>query len=46
MKNVLVWFRNDLRIADNPALYHAVSKAKKDSANVFACVIMSPEEDK
>ena len=28
MKKVICWFRNDLRIHDNPALYNAAKEAK------------------
>ncbi|MCW8195395.1 deoxyribodipyrimidine photo-lyase [Proteobacteria bacterium 005FR1] len=31
----LVWFRNDLRVADNPALYHACRSSDKVSAVFF-----------
>lgn len=29
MKTAIVWFRQDLRLADNPALYHAAKQADK-----------------
>jgi deoxyribodipyrimidine photo-lyase len=29
MKTALVWFRRDLRLADNPALHHALSHAER-----------------
>ncbi|MCM0611128.1 deoxyribodipyrimidine photo-lyase [Marinobacter sediminum] len=36
----LVWFRNDLRVADNPAL----TAACKEKAGVRACFIVTPEQ--
>lgn len=36
----LVWFRNDLRIADNPAL----TAACESNADVRACFILTPEQ--
>lgn len=47
---ILVWFKNDLRILDNPALYHALnlanSTASSPKPNVLALMILSPAEDK
>lgn len=37
----LVWFRRDLRLADNPALTHALSEAR----NVIPVFIHAPEEE-
>jgi len=31
----LVWFRNDLRVRDNPALYHATREARRGLVAVF-----------
>ena len=39
-ETAIVWFRKDLRIADNPALYHAVS----ESETVLPVFIWSPQE--
>lgn len=40
MSHQLVWFRNDLRVSDNPALYHACQQGKA----VSAIYIASPEQ--
>src|SRR5665811_1215247 len=42
----LVWFRNDLRIADNPALTAACKKSDKTEGNtdVRACFILTPAQ--
>ena len=40
MNPQLVWFRNDLRILDNPALFHASNSAKP----VIAIYIATPEQ--
>jgi deoxyribodipyrimidine photo-lyase len=37
----LVWFRRDLRLADNPALYAALRKHRM----VFPIYIHAPEEE-
>ncbi|MGP4846141.1 deoxyribodipyrimidine photo-lyase [Marinobacter sp. 1Y8] len=42
--NQLVWFRNDLRRADNPALTAACEAAKRDGGRVSACFLMTPEQ--
>ncbi|KAF9326533.1 hypothetical protein BG006_010054, partial [Podila minutissima] len=44
-KNTLMWFRNDLRLQDNRALYAASMRSKvgQDSA-VLALYLLSPEE--
>jgi deoxyribodipyrimidine photo-lyase len=42
MKKHLVWFRTDLRIQDNPALYHAMHGAE----SIVAVFIKSPGQDK
>ena len=36
----LVWFRNDLRVDDNPALFHAM----QEDTSVLACYLMYPEQ--
>jgi deoxyribodipyrimidine photo-lyase len=36
----LVWFRNDLRVSDNPALYHACQQGK----SVSAIYIVNPDQ--
>ncbi|MDO7596512.1 MAG: deoxyribodipyrimidine photo-lyase [Pseudomonadota bacterium] len=36
MSHQLVWFRNDLRVSDNPALYHACEQGKAVSAIYIA----------
>jgi deoxyribodipyrimidine photo-lyase len=36
MSHQLVWFRNDLRVSDNPALYHACQQSKAVSAIYIA----------
>ena len=40
-QTAIVWFRNDLRLADNPALHRAVD----DSAAVVPLFIWAPEEE-
>ncbi|RCU52625.1 deoxyribodipyrimidine photo-lyase [Corallincola holothuriorum] len=37
----LVWFRDDLRTLDNPALFHA---CEKDEGQVFAIYVISPTQ--
>lgn len=37
----LVWFRRDLRLADNPALYHA---ARQSSAGLIGLFLISPQQ--
>jgi deoxyribodipyrimidine photo-lyase len=42
----LVWFKgNDLRILDNPALYHAIKTATATSSAVHALAILSPIDE-
>lgn len=41
---VLMWFRNDLRVHDNPALFHASEYAKKSGIPVIAVYAYAPEE--
>src|SRR6185312_719541 len=36
----LIWFRNDLRMMDNPALYHASSKS---NSGLIALYIITPD---
>lgn len=42
----LVWFRNDLRVRDNPALYQACEDARSDNrpCGVIAVVIICPQQ--
>jgi len=40
MSHQLVWFRNDLRVNDNPALYHACQQGKA----VSAIYIVNPDQ--
>src|SRR3569833_843338 len=40
MATVIVWFRSDLRIADNPALHHALARGER----VIPVYIPAPEE--
>lgn len=40
---VLVWFRNDLRLDDNPALFYAIEKAKQEGLGIIPLYIY--EED-
>lgn len=42
MKKHLVWFRSDLRVQDNPALYHA----SKDAESITAVYIQCSGQDK
>ena len=37
MKHILVWFRNDLRVSDNPALTFALQQNVKVSAVYIHC---------
>lgn len=37
----LVWFRRDLRIADNPALYHACRNSEN---GVIGCFVLTPKQ--
>lgn len=39
-KIVVYWARRDFRMRDNPALYHAVEKAKKESLPLFPLFIL------
>lgn len=41
MSTTLVWFRADLRTADNPALHHA---ARDPSAGIIGVFILSPDQ--
>ena len=41
----LVWFRSDIRISDNPALFNAAKHASETSSLVIGLLILSPEED-
>ncbi|MGS2722562.1 deoxyribodipyrimidine photo-lyase [Porticoccus sp. GXU_MW_L64] len=40
----LVWFRNDLRLDDNPALYHACHHARSEGKPVRAIYCATPEQ--
>ena len=40
MRKTLVWFRNDLRVADNPALFRAAERG-----SVIPVFIWAPEEE-
>lgn len=40
----LVWFRNDLRLDDNPALYFACQQAIKNKESVSVVYIASPKQ--
>lgn len=40
----LVWFRTDLRLADNPALRHACADLDAEGGEVAALYIISPEQ--
>ena len=44
MSNVLVWFRNDLRIADNPAFHHACESARSNGHGVIATFLVAKEQ--
>ncbi|MBB6431662.1 cryptochrome/photolyase family protein [Algisphaera agarilytica] len=41
----IVWFRQDLRLADNPALLAAVERANEQGGAVVPVYIWSPEEE-
>ena len=43
-KNILVWFRADLRIADNPALHRAAIDAVAGNGAVVAVFVICPEQ--
>ena len=36
----IVWLRNDLRLEDNPALYHANEYAKKNNSQISIIYIL------
>ncbi len=42
--NQLVWFRSDLRLADNPAFYNACAQARQDGGRVYAIYLNTPEQ--
>ncbi len=42
----LIWFRNDVRLTDNPALSAAVKKANQKHCPLLALFIRCPEQDK
>lgn len=46
--SILIWFRNDFRMADNPALCNAIklSTSGAHPRPILALTILSPEEDK
>ncbi|KAG0047646.1 hypothetical protein BGZ83_007332 [Gryganskiella cystojenkinii] len=43
-KNTLMWFRNDLRIQDNRALFAASIRAKVGNTSLIGLYILSPED--
>lgn len=45
MSHQLVWFRNDLRVGDNPAIYHACQQGKAVSAIYIATPHQWQEHD-
>jgi deoxyribodipyrimidine photo-lyase len=44
MSSVIVWFRQDLRLSDNPALYYAAKTAAKSADQLLLVYIYSPQE--
>lgn len=40
----LIWFRNDLRLADNPALRHACADPEGERGEVAALFVLSPAQ--
>ena len=40
----LVWFRSDLRLADNPALRHACADREGERGEVAALFVISPAQ--
>lgn len=44
LKNVLMWFRNDLRVHDNEALHRAVQQAKKESSQLLTIYCFDPRQ--
>jgi len=40
-----MWFRQDLRLHDNPALTEAVKWAARHGGTVTCCYVHSPAED-
>jgi len=43
--NAIMWFRQDLRLHDNPALVEAAKWAQRRGGSVMCVYIHSPEED-
>ncbi len=41
---VIYWFRNDLRVHDNPALYQAVQAARLAGAPLWLCYVHDPAQ--
>ncbi len=41
---VIYWFRNDLRLHDNPALYQAVLRARQAQAPLWLCYVHDPAQ--
>jgi DNA photolyase len=41
--NVVHWFRSDLRLADNRALYEASKRAKENGKGLLALYVVSPQ---
>ncbi|MCG6971495.1 MAG: deoxyribodipyrimidine photo-lyase, partial [Gammaproteobacteria bacterium] len=44
MSSAIVWFRQDLRLSDNPALYYAAKTAAKSVDQLLLVYIYSPQE--
>lgn len=42
----LIWFRNDLRLTDNPAFSAAVKQANQDHCPLLALFVRCPQQDK
>ncbi|MCW8870863.1 MAG: deoxyribodipyrimidine photo-lyase [Proteobacteria bacterium] len=41
----IIWFRNDVRLTDNPALFAAVKRAHQDQCPLMALFIRCPDQD-
>ena len=44
MSTVLFWFRNDLRVHDNPSLYQAVQAARQAGVPLWLCYVHDPAQ--
>lgn len=42
----LIWFRNDLRLSDQPAITAAVARANQEDCPLLALFILCPEQDR